>query len=345
MQKSKSRNILAHTAIGVGGDLGAYFLAFLSSIIIARVLGPELRGSYAVITLINVYLANVFIFGASSVSEIKLAKKDNTLAEVHSFALLFSFGIGCLCALLFWFVKPWLFTSFLKEVNPFYCLIAVLLVPLAIYSTISRRIMVGLGQIPTLNAIKITRSTLELLGPVLFMLVIPMSLKGAIVAWVFAIVLTCAAQAWWLLKESRWQFRINIQTAREFMFFGAKIHFAFVPAVTIGQMDIFMLNHYRGPAEVGLYAVAYGLMLKIIFSFGALLNATQARIIGDSQEESEKLVRRLVRHGVFIAVILTLILSLAGRTRTFSLLTPPPLNSVIFTSSLSSSNKSWVNRS
>ncbi len=313
-QKSKaeksSLSIVTNTMIGFGSDLIICVLALVAGVVIARVLGPQNRGLFAVITLINTYLASVVMFGTGTAAEIQLAKGEYSLPVVHGFAVFFSVMMGFLCLFLFLILKQWFSHLFFANIDSKFCFVALFLVTPVLYLTICNRMMVGMNQILTLNVFKVTKGILDLVTAVFFLLILPFGLVGAVIAWVVTVLVTASIQFWWLLKQSGWKLELNSGAARESFLLGWRICLAFLPMAAVMGIDSFILNHFYGAKAVGLYAVAYGMMFRIVFLFDAFLNATRAKIIGQSRESAEKLVRLLIRHSVFIALMASVTLCL-----------------------------------
>lgn len=307
------RSVLRNTVIGFGGDLLSYVFLFAASIVLARFLGPAGRGAYAMVTLLNVYLANVLILGVDSVTEIQTAKKEYRLESIHTFALVFAAAMGLLSLLIFFGCRAWLLQSVLRSIGGRFAFLAVLLVPFSLYSIIAARIMVGMTEIRALNVVKCVKSALDIAGPVLFLVFIPLGLAGAVIAWASSIVLTALIQAWWLFQHTGWKFALSREMIAASVGFGWKIYFAFLPENAIMQIDSFFLNHFHGAGEVGFYAIAYGLMFKIVMLFNAAVNASQSRIVVYPPKESEALVRRLIRHSVFVSSAIAVALLFIGR--------------------------------
>ena len=306
-------NIFNNTAIGMGTEIIAYILSFLSSILVARALGPASRGSFAIVCLITSYLVMFFTFGTTAAAQIQLAKKEHTIAGIHTFALAYSIFVCMASLILFLLAKTWLLASFLKNIDPRFCFIAVVLVPFALYSTLANQIMLGINHIPMMSTFKLIKTFTDLFGVLVFLWMLTLGLSGAVIAWGGSLIVSVFLQCFWLLKLSGWQIKFNRDVVRKTITFGGKIHLAFLPAAAILMMDSFLLNHFRGTREVGLYAVAYSLMYKIAILFTALQNAAQARIIGEKLDTAIPLVRRLIRQSVFVAVFFALCLSVFGQ--------------------------------
>ncbi len=310
---SSSKGLVSNTMIGFVADLLSYALVFVASIIIARQLGPASRGFFAIITLFSTYLVSLLIFGIDATAEIQLAKKEYSLSAVHMYTILFSMGAGMIGLVFFLLLEPWLFLSALKGVDRSFILITVLMIPFVVYSNIANRIMIGMTHIRVFNLLKILKGILDLLGPVLFLVLLHRGLAGAVTTWMLSILCIAALQAGWLFYQSDWKLTFEPQILRQSLAFGAKVHFAFLPAVTVVHLGLFFLNHYAGSAAVGYYAVAYGLMMKIVFLFNALLNASRSQIIGSEAKLAESFVKRLIRHSFFLALMASLIICLLSR--------------------------------
>ncbi|OGW85955.1 MAG: hypothetical protein A3C35_07245 [Omnitrophica bacterium RIFCSPHIGHO2_02_FULL_46_11] len=279
----------------------------------ARSLGPASRGMYAIIVMLNQYLISLLIMGMGSAAEMQLAKKEYSLSEVHSFAICFSLVVGGVAMGLFLALRALLFQSFLRNINPSFCFVSVLLVPLVLYSIMTNKILIGINEIPLLNVFKFIRGISDLIGLICLLLIVPMGVKGALTVWVISMVLMALIQSWWLFKLGGRQFGFKWRLVKESLSFGGKVHLAFLPAVAIIQLDTFVLNYFHGAMQVGLYAVVSNAVTRISFLFSSVLTAAQAKIIGRPQASSEQLVRGLIRHSVFAAGVISLFLFVVGR--------------------------------
>lgn len=299
--------------ISFAADLINYTLVFIASIIIARQLGPASRGFFAIITLFSGYLVSLLIFGVDATAEIQVAKKEYPLSAIHMCAILFSVGAGVISLVFFLLLEPLLFLSALKRIDRSFILITVLMIPFVVYSNIANRIMIGMTHIRFFNVLKVFKGILDLLGPILFLILLHRGLAGAVTAWMLSILCIAAFQAGWLFYQTDWKLTFEPQILRQSLAFGAKVHFAFLPAVAVVHLGSFFLNHYAGSAAVGYYAVAYGLMMKIVFLFNALLNASRSKIIGSEAKLAEFFVKRLIRHSFFLALVISLLICLLSR--------------------------------
>ena len=312
MNRKIKFGIFGHTMLGLGTDAVTYVLAFLTSIVVARPLGPESRGAFALIVMLNQYLVTLFQLGMGSVAEMQLAKKEYSLRAVHSFAIFFSIFAGLCAFFLFLLFREWLFRSFLRDSNPWFCFAAVLIVPLVVYTLLSNKILIGLNEIPMLNFFRLIRSIFNLSGFVILLLVFPLGLTGAMVVWMSETFLFAVLQGLWLLKLSGWKLELSLRIIRESVSFGTKVHFAFLPAAAIMQLDSFVLNYFHGAKSVGLYVIANNAVFRMSLLFNSVLTAAQSSIIGRSRKDSEYLIRMLIRHSVFAASAIAVFFSLTG---------------------------------
>lgn len=305
--------MFANTLIGFGTDLFTYSLALITSIVVARPLGPAGRGVFAIITIFNQYWVSLVLMGMGSVAEIQLAKKEHSLRAVHSFALFFSAFVGVISLVLFLILRSWLLGMFFSHIDERFAVVSVLMIPLVLYSILVNKILIGMNEIPALNVFKVIKSIFDLTSFTLLLLVIPLGLTGGVMTWVLSLALMALIQGVWLLKLSGWRLELNRRIIQESFSFGWKVQFAFLPAVAIAQMDSFALNYFHGAEQVGFYTIANNAVFRMSLLFGSVLTATQAKIIGHARQDSEQLIRRLIRHSAFLAGIIALILCFTGR--------------------------------
>lgn len=312
MSKGNKFGIVGHTLLGLGTHVVTYTFAFLTSIVVARTLGPAGRGAFAIIFMVNQYLVSVLQLGMGAVAEMQLARREYSLKVVHSFTILFSILAGIFACLLFLILDSLLFQSFLRDMDRRFCWMAVGLVPLVLYSLLGDKILIGMNEIPTLNLFRIIRSIVGLSGFVLLVLVFPLGLTGAVSVWMAETIFLAVLQGWWFFKLSGWRLELSSRLIRESCSFGWKVHFAFLPAAAIIQMDSFVLNFFYGPQAVGLYTVANNAVFRISLLFNSMLTAAQSHIIGRAEADSTQLVRRLIRHSVFATGGIAIFLCLTG---------------------------------
>ena len=92
-------------AITFVAQITIFIFGFITHIILARVLGPSDRGTYALIILIPSILGLVGTVGIEISNVYYTAQKKYKLSDIISNSLISSIGIGLSIILLFWLIS------------------------------------------------------------------------------------------------------------------------------------------------------------------------------------------------------------------------------------------------
>ena len=154
-----------------------FTLGLVSSIILARVLGPIGNGIYALIILIPAVMLKLGSFGIESANIYFTGSKQYEIQDIVSSSLLKGVLLGSLLISLF-FVTFHLdiFKNFINsnQIDPFYLWIVVLTVPLSLFSEFILSIILGIEKIIIYNKINIFRSGFQLVAITVFLLIFKM---------------------------------------------------------------------------------------------------------------------------------------------------------------------------
>jgi|GEM_PF-2985546 len=307
---SKRRSIAFNTLTGLLTDVAGIPLIILSGVIITRALGPEQRGEWALLLTVNFLLANVLSLGSVQALTVFAAKRYSSLKSIHTVAIAVSLLAALVSLLAYALFGQLVGATLLHGVEPHNILLAVLLVPLTLYANIWEGLATGLEEIVVLNLFKFLQLIFGLIIPALTLLVFDVGLSGLLMTWLGGVAFLAAARAAWLFRRARGGFSWDPSIIKRTASFGSQIYLSFILAVILGQADVFMLNSYRGNTEVGYYAVAMGLAMRVVLATGALSTAINARMSSGLADEVATMTARLIRCLLGPALLLAVFLSL-----------------------------------
>ncbi len=145
-------------------------LGIIPGIIIARVLGPEGKGEFALLLLVTYFFYAFFKGGVEVANVYYVSSKSYSPKEVLSSSLSISLILGFLGVGIFFFTFPFLQQHFLKGMNPLYFFIIIWEVPILIMTRYLQNIILGLGQIVKYNSIEIFSTALMIILVPIFVL-------------------------------------------------------------------------------------------------------------------------------------------------------------------------------
>src|SRR5574341_618015 len=82
-----------------------YFLALANSVLVSRVLGPGLRGTFFLISATVDFSVILFSFGIGNANTVFLGRGQFTLTEMNSLSIIAALGLGGTAIGLYWVAR------------------------------------------------------------------------------------------------------------------------------------------------------------------------------------------------------------------------------------------------
>ena len=286
-----------------------------TSVILARLLGPEGRGIYALATLLPSLIVTFGNLGIGPATVYYVARNEFRRQEILGNNVLLSLGVGSVGVLaglvLILFFRETVFPGV-----PFgYLLLALFLVPVEIFFWYVRRVLLGVQYIKEYNYAQIAQSVLFLGFIALALLGLRAGVTGAIIAGLFTW-LVVDALVFRLAKKVAGgiDFTLNTSYIRRATTYGIQAHLSNILGFLNYRVDMFLVNRFLGPAAVGLYAVGVGLVEKLWTISQAASTVLFPRVAAEAEEQRLKEFTPLVARTVLWTTGLSaLVLALLSR--------------------------------
>ena len=150
-------NLSRNSIITFSSQILIFIIGFITSIILARILGPKGKGIYTLIILIPTVMLKLGSLGIEEANVYFTGSKKYKIEDMVSNSLLSSILLGSILLLFFNILYPLaIFQNFLKsnEVNDIYLFFAVIAVPFLLFSELLVKILLGIEEIIIFNKIK-----------------------------------------------------------------------------------------------------------------------------------------------------------------------------------------------
>ena len=282
---------VAHTS-------GARILALLAGMgtlaITARQLGPDGRGVVAAATNWTTLFASFSGLSLAQVAIHRAAGRDRLQWGPETVgSMLVLVAIATLCA---WTVAAVGYAStgggMFTHLSAQVMVIAMLALPFVIWIECGNSLLMALNALPSANLAQVVGSVLALISVTLLVVVMHLGIIGALLGAAFslAVIASLMLYAVWTRIGSitpRWMI------ARELLSSGAKLHLNAIGTFFFSQASVLIVNHFRPPAETGLFQLASQLMgvLAIIpTAIGAVAYTLVARKGPDSAWREQRLL-------------------------------------------------------
>lgn len=286
-----------------------------TSVILARVLGPEGRGIYALAMLLPSLIMTFGNLGIGPATTYYVARGEFRWQEILGNNVLLSVGVGAGGTLAGLVVALLFGKTIFPGLPPGYLLLALVLVPLEVFFSYVNSILLGAQRIKEFNYVQIAQSALFLGFIALALLGVRAGVTGAILAglftWLFAdaLVFRLAKTVAGGVELKSNAFYIKRATT-----YGVQAHLSNILGFLNYRVDMFLVNGFLGPAAVGLFAVGVGLVEKLWMISQAASIVLLPRVAAETEEQRRTEFTLLVARTVLWTTALgALVLAILSR--------------------------------
>ncbi|PYX67132.1 MAG: hypothetical protein DMG74_01335 [Acidobacteria bacterium] len=229
-------------------------IALVTTVVVARLLGPQGRGYYAVAAAIGALGVQFGTLGLHTSNAYLVAKQPQSLAFLTGNALVVSFGFGGLIALLLAVV----FAVFphVLGIRGAILLLALLWIPFGLAYTLLQNLMLGVQDIRGYNLAEISTKVLPLVLIGFFVLLRHVGVAKFFFTTVVALVVTCL----WVMRRLQQRFsgrpQVSAAVFRDSIRYAVKAYLAASFCFLVLRADLLMVQHMLGPEQAGYYSIA-----------------------------------------------------------------------------------------
>lgn len=226
----------------------------VTSVIVARILGPEGRGLFAVAMTIGVTGVQFGNMGLQASNTYYVARSRELLPVLLGNTLFVSFVFGGLAAVGAWGIF-WLSPG-LAPVNGLLLVMGLAWIPFGLAHLLSHNLLLGIQKVRVYNKIALFNKVLDivLIGAVILLgfftvEVVFIAVWGALVVSFFWIL-------WHLQRHFSGPPLLSFGFFRESIGYGFKAYLASFFAFLVLRVDLLMVQYLRGAKETGYYSIA-----------------------------------------------------------------------------------------
>ena len=278
-----------------------------AGVIVARWLGPEGVGSLAVLNTTIVLALTLGSLGLTSSNTYFISKDRRTVAPVWANTIVFALFGGALVAMVVMALakfKPMLFGG----VSPDLIVIAAIALPFQFLLSLGLNILLSMDRIRQMNLLDAMAPALALFNAILVLLVFGSTLKMLVSFNTGATVVLSAAMLWTVQrllarqKDPR-RFRPNAELFKGTISYGLRFFIPLLAATLIFRFDLLIVNHFRGAAEAGVYAVASQVANLLTMLPGVVAMLLFPRV-ASYQDPRAEFATQVTRHVSFVMLIM-----------------------------------------
>jgi O-antigen/teichoic acid export membrane protein len=302
------------SALTFATRLIGFVIALGTSVLLARALGPEGRGIYALAVLLPSLIVTFGNLGIGAATTYYVARKEFRRQQILGNNLLIGLGVSVVGVIAGLVVIVFFREAVFSGVPVRYLLLALILVPMEITFSFVRYVLLGAQRIKEFNYVQLAHSALFLAFIVLALVALKAGVTGAIAAGLLSWLVVDALVFVQAKKVAGGvDFALSRQYVRQVVTYGVQIQLANILGFLNYRLDMFLISGFLGPAAVGLYAVGVGMVEKLWTVSHAASTVLYPRVAAESDEQRKKdftpLVARTVLWGTALGAVVLMLVS------------------------------------
>ena len=305
-------DISKNSVITFLSQIFTFALGLITSIILARRLGPTSIGIYALIILIPKVMFKIGSLGIEVANVYFTGSKQYAIKDIVSNSLFSGILLGLVLILSFFGISHLkIFQDFLNsnQINPFYLWFVVLTIPFSLLFGFLINVILGNEKIITYNKINIFNNVFQLIAIIVLLLVFRQGLFGALCSYVLTITVVTLFVILLIKKISKINLSFNRRLAEDSIKYGVKAYFGNLAQFLNYRLDMFLVAVFLVPAAIGYYSIAVGMAERIWMLPGAIATVLFPRVSSLKDTEANKLTPKVVRHTFLITFFLSIIMA------------------------------------
>lgn len=304
---SETKTFVKNTIMTISRQVSSILIGLLSTIIIARLLGPSGNGMYSLVTLLPTMLLTMLNFGIGSSSVYFVGKKKYPLQTILKTNTLIGLLLSLVSIIIGIIVVLFFSEEFFKGVPHSYLYWILLLMPFLILNEYYLVLFQGTHDFKSFNTLALIRQMTALVFLVVFLFVFDTDLSGAIYSFIIGVLLQFAMSVYLLKKRLDLNIlkgQFSTSYFKEAFSYGYKAHFSNILSFINYRADMFIISFFLTSTAVGIYGTAVNIAERLWIVSQAISSVLFPKVSSlESEEDRNKLTTTISRNVLFFSVL------------------------------------------
>jgi O-antigen/teichoic acid export membrane protein len=279
-------------------------IGLITSVIVARTLGPEGRGLYAVASAISTIGVQFGNLGLHASNTYYVAQNRKLLPALVANTLMVSFGFGGLGAALAWLVC--LVQPNLAPVPGLLLVLALAGIPFGLAYLLLQNLLLGINEVRAYNKIEVITKLLTVGFLSLIIITGVVNVETVFSVGLIALVLGFTWSLWQLRKYLSCVPLPSFALLKEHVHYGIKAYLAAFFSFLVLRVDLLMIQYMLGVEQAGYYSIATS-MADMLYMLPAVIGTILFPRLAVLKSQQEKW--RLTKKVAWVVALLMVILA------------------------------------
>lgn len=286
-----------------------------SGVIVARWLGPEGFGQFAVLNATVAIAMQIGSAGLPSANTYFIAMNRKSIGPLWANAIVFAAAGGTLLVLAIIVLaklRPEVFAGLSLRLVA----IAALSIPFQLLILLGLNVLLAMDRIGQMNFIDSLAPALALLNAILALVVLRAELATLVSFNTAAVIVISGTMVWAIARlrarQPGWPaLRPDGSLFKSTLNYGLKFAIPIMAGVLIFRVDLLIVSHYRGVAEAGVYAVA-AQVASLLVMLPAVIATLLFPRVASYQDQRGELAVQVTRHASFVMILICVLAAAAS---------------------------------
>ena len=260
-------------------------IGLITSVIVARVLGPEGRGLYAVAASVGALGVQFGNLGLHASNTYHVAKDQRFLPALLANTLIVSFGLGGFIA-----AVTWMLFSIWPEWAPVQGILlglSLTYIPFGLGYMLIQNLLLGIQKIREYNIVELANKVL-VIGLVGLATILGSVNAGTVFSTGIIAMGICLILMIWLMKNSLSCFPLpSLSILKENIHYGIKVYLTDFFSFLALRMNLLIVQYMLGAKDAGYYSIAIALT-DMVYMFPLIIGTLLFPKLAALEEDSEK---------------------------------------------------------
>lgn len=239
-------------------------ISLMTSIIIARILGPKGKGIYSLITLLPALIVNFTNIGIAPATVYYIGKGKYSSEKIFGNNIIMSFLISSFSVLIGIMVIVCGKDFFFSGISSYYLFFSLIIIPFALLISYLESILLGLQRFKEYNLASLVQTILFLILVIITLLVGKMNIFGALISNILASLLVNILLFIWIKRFiGDISFKVEKEYIKNITNYGIKAHLSNILSFLHLRLDMLLINVFMNPLAVGYYSIAVSITEKL----------------------------------------------------------------------------------
>ena len=286
---------MSSASLTLATRLLAFGFSGATNIILARSLGPEGRGIYAVAVMTSAIISLLAQLGVGPANVYHLSKKLIDLDELigHSTSLALLLGTSCFLIVLGSVVATG--SSKVLGVGSAFVVVATAAVPFMLLTAFMQSLLQGGQRFVHFNVVILIQYAAPTFTLITMLLIFRDRTLGAVTSWTVSSAVTALCATYSVVPLTRLSLRLHRATLRSLLRFGLISYLGNVTSFVNYRFDVLIVNLFSGARQVGLYSVGTALAEVVWFITNAAAVVLAPRVASADASEADRLTEAVAR--------------------------------------------------